>query len=184
MTRTHPRLDELLAAADVGWRDFRSARGERFHGFIPADPRDAWEALIRERSTSASFLELGAGMGVIAILADWLGYDAWGIEIVPELVTASRDLAERFDSGARFIEGSFVPPAFRDEIELLSADFLTLTEGADAYDEMGMSLADFDLVYAYPWPGEEDWLAELVRREAGPHTRLLTYSVSDGFVVA
>ncbi len=72
---------------------------------------------------------------------------------------------------------------FRDEIELLSADFLTISEGLDAYEQLGLTIADFDLVYGYPWPGEEDWLAELVHREAGPTTSLMMYSVTDGFRV-
>ena len=86
-------------------------------------------------------------------------------------------------SGATFVEGSFVPPDYRDQVDLLMSDYMTPTEGADAYAEIGLDLADFDLVYAYPWPGEEDWLIELVRRHGGPRTRLMIYTVRDGYEI-
>ena len=177
-------FEELLLRGSEIWRDFTARRSGSFTRVIPADHRDARVALEEQRSRASSFLELGSGTGVITILADLLGFDAYGIEIEPRLVEASKDLAERFGSGATFVEGSFVPLEFRDEIELLDADFLTVSEGNDAYGELGLTIADFDLVYGYPWPGEEDWLAELVHREAGPTTSLMTYSVTDGFQVS
>jgi SAM-dependent methyltransferase len=177
------RLDELLRWGAEAWRDFLAGRGGVFHGFIPADHRGAYEALLARRGDAHSVLELGSGVGLITILADLLGFDAYGIELDPELFGISLDLAQRAGSGATFVEGSFVPPDWRDEISLLDPDFLTPTEGADAYDELGWDMSNFDLVYAYPWPGEEDWIEALVRAHAGPHTRLLTYSGTDGFAV-
>ena len=44
-----------------------------------------------------------------------------------------------------------------------------------------MMISDFDLVYAYPWPDETEWLQTLFQRCAGPMTSLLTYSVRDGY---
>ncbi|MCP3904313.1 MAG: class I SAM-dependent methyltransferase [Planctomycetes bacterium] len=156
----------------------------KYVNLILADPRGAREALRDLRSGSRSFLELGSGLGVITIIADLLGYDAYGIEIEPRLVDESCRLAESCGSTATFIEGSFVPPDFQEEIDLLSADFNTVTSGADAYEEMGMTIADFDVVYAYPWPDETEWLHSLFRRYAGPHAALLSYSVRDGFEVS
>lgn len=176
-------FEELLLRGSEIWRDFTASRGGRFTLVIPADQRDARAALEEQSACASSFLELGSGAGVITILADLLGFDAYGIEIEPGLVEASQDLAEHLGSGATFVEGSFVPVEFRDEVELLSGDFVTVSEGADAYDELGLTLRDFDLVYGYPWPGEEDWMVELVRREAGPDTSLMMYSVADGFQV-
>ena len=59
--------------------------------------------------------------------------------------------------------------------------FLTPTGGACGYDELGLELVDFDLVYAFPWPGEEDWLRELVKRHARPGALLLTCDGGEGF---
>jgi predicted RNA methylase len=181
MNTSDARLDDLLLDGARAWRDFLASHQDRYHRFIPADQRDAFVALRDLRNRAHSFLELGSGTGVITIMADLLGFDACGIEIDAELVTTSRDLCESYESHATFVEGSFVPVEYRDEISLLDADFLTVTEGADAYEELGRDIADFDVVYAYPWPGEEDWMEELVRRQAGTHTSLLTYSVREGF---
>lgn len=183
MSGSEQALDHLLRRGTELWRDFLAGRGSLFHGFIPADHRGAHEVLARERDRAHSFLELGSGIGVITILADRLGFDAYGIEIEPELFETSRELNEEVGAGATFALGSFVPEHFRDEVSLLDADFHTPTEGADGYEELGMDLGSFDLVYAYPWPGQEEWMEELVRREAGPHTRFMTYSVSEGFEV-
>ncbi|MEL6715864.1 MAG: class I SAM-dependent methyltransferase [Planctomycetota bacterium] len=177
-----PRIEQLLRRGDEIWREYCDAQ-ERFHRVIPADHALAVEALTEHRARKHSFLELGAATGVITILADLLGYDAWGIEIEPDLVQTAEGLAREVGSGANFVEGSFVPMPYRDEVELLDAEILTPTEGDDAYAEMGRTLADFDLVYAYPWPGEEDWQIEMVRRFGGPQTELLMYTLRDGFEI-
>jgi len=181
--RLDRRIDALLREGAEAWRDYCQRRSGEFHRVIPADHALAVEVLRRESARANTFLELGSATGVITILADMLGMEAHGIEIEPDLVDFAEDLAETHDSGAEFTLGSFVPEEYRDEVELLESDYLTPTEGADAYGEMGLEIADFDLVYAYPWPGEEDWLIEMVRRFGGPRTRLLIYTVRDGFEV-
>ncbi len=155
-----------------------------FPNLIQADIRGARESLRDLRPRGRAFLELGSGLGIITIIADLLGYDAYGIEIEPRLVDESFRLAESCGSTAVFVEGSFVPPDFQEEVELLNADFDTVTAGADAYEEMGMAIGDFDLVYAYPWPDETEWLHSLYHRYAAPHGALLTFSVRDGFVLS
>ena len=183
MTRlTDERFEELVRLGSEAWERCAAERGALFHPFLPADPQAARELLAARPEGAETFLELGSGVGVITIVADLLGYDAYGIEIVPELVTEAEQLAAHFGSRATFVEGSFVPPELRDDVDLMSADFLTVTEGIDAYDELGMTMADFDLVYAFPLPGEEDWTIELVRRCAGPRTSLVCFSNRDGFV--
>jgi|GEM_PF-960179 len=174
-------LDDLLAEGAQAWEAFTQDRGGTFHHLIPADARGAYLELRRLRDTHHTFVELGSGMGLITILADLLGFEAYGIEIDEDLVEISRDLADRYGSSASFVQGSFVPTHYRDEIALLDGEFYTIAEGLDAYAELGFDLADFDLVYAYPWPGEEEWLEELFARAGGAHFHLLTYSVSEGY---
>lgn len=175
------RVDELLRAADETWDDWRREIGPGFQHYIPSDARGALRALEALRHRATSFLEFGSASGAITILADLVGYEAHGIELEPWLVDRARDLAERFGSGAQFAQGSFVPEEAQDEPELLLADWVTPTSGADAYAELGLQLTDVDLVYSYPWPGEEDWTRALVRRFARPDTLLLTYDVTEGF---
>lgn len=175
-------LEALLRAGDDAWQELRRRTGPRHHLFVPCDQRDAYEVLRRLRPRAATFLELGSAAGVVTILADLLGYEACGIEIDPWLVQRSIALAEQFGSRATFAEGSFVPEAYRDAVEDLDSDRITITDGQSAFAELGLEMTDFDLVFAYPWPGEEDWLHGLVRRHARPGAILLTYDSRDGFV--
>jgi len=179
--RLEQNLESLLREGNQIWEAFIEARGGTFHHLIPADAEGAYQQLRQLRDRHQSFLELGSGMGVITILADLLGFEAQGIEIEEELVDLSRDLADRYGSSASFTQGSFVPVDFRDEVHLLDGEFHTIAEGSDAYGELGMELSEFDLVYAYPWPGEEEWLADLFQRAGGGYAQLLTYSVSEGY---
>lgn len=174
------RLDRLIQRGKRVWDEFEMLAGSRHHLFVPCDHRAVYEALRPLSARAGSFLELGSAAGVVTIMADLLGMESYGIEIEPWLVPRSGQLAAEFDSEATFVEGSFVPFDYRDEIENLHSDRLTPTEGADGYDELGMQLHDFDLVFAYPWPGEEDWLFELMRRHARPDATLLTYDAQEG----
>lgn len=176
-------LDRLIREGCVAQDAFRSFAKDRHHLFIPCDHHGAYETLRELRSRALTFVEFGSGAGVVTVMADLLGFEAYGIEIEPWLVNRSSEIAEQFGSSAIFAEGTFVPPAYQDEIELLSGDFLTPTNGAYAFDELGLELSDFDLVFAYPWPGDEDWLVELMRRHARDDALLLTYDVCDGFQV-
>ncbi|MCR9246403.1 MAG: hypothetical protein NXI31_15325 [bacterium] len=173
-------LDRLLQRGKALWDQFETVAGGRHHLFVPCDQRAVYEAMRELVEPASNFLELGSAAGIVTIVADLLGLEAYGIEIEPWLIPRSNDLAADFDSEATFVEGSFVPFDYRDEITNLASDRITPTEGADGYDEIGLQLDDFDLVFAYPWPGEEDWLYELMRRHARPDAVLLTYDAQDG----
>ena len=115
-----PEVDEALRArltalCATGWDIFErfeaEVRDRRFHPFIASEYEVVLDALLAHRRPGLRFLEWGSASGVIAIMADLLGYESCGIEIDASLVATARDLAARFDSGARFVEGSFFPPA-------------------------------------------------------------------------
>lgn len=178
-----PLLERLSVEADELWRRHRERQGERFHGFVPADLATAHDALVTLRDAASSFVELGSGAGAITIVADLLGYDAMGIEIEPWLVEAAEELAERFGSEARFVTGSFLPRGFRVD-DLLDADFHVTYDAADsAWDGLGLDLGDFDLVYAFPWPGEEELFLELLRCHGRRGQLYLAYHADEGFVL-
>lgn len=176
-----PTLEHLMQEGSEAWEEFRIHAQERFHLFIPCDHRLAYETLRELRPRASSFVELGAGAGVVTIMADLLGFEAFGIEIEPWLVDRSVDIAERFDSRATFAEGTFVPPGYQEETQHLSGDHFTPTDGACAFSELGLELCDFDLVFAYPWPQDEEWLGELIGRYARPDVIFLTYDANEGF---
>jgi len=182
MTTLPPRTLELLVREGLDAQEaFREHAKGRSHLFIPCDHHAVHEQLAQLRSRALTFCELGSGAGIVTIMADLLGFEAYGAELEPWLVERSIEIAERMESAAQFAEGTFVPADYQDEIENLSSEFLTPTGGAHALEEFGLELSDFDLLFAYPWPGDEVWLDELVRRHAREDALLMTYDVCEGF---
>jgi len=156
-----------------------SAHRHPIPAFVPSDFIAAYWALmaIEERSLSAGslFCEWGSGFGVVTCLAAWMEFEAYGIEIEPDLVREAEALARDFDVPAEFVEGNFVPPG-AETLAVTPGEVAWLaTEGADAYGELGLSVDDFDVIYAYPWPGEDDVLGELFDRFASEGALLVTY---------
>ena len=125
------------------------------------------------------FCEWGSGFGVVACLAALLEFDACGIEIELELVRRAQRLADDFALSVRFVHGSFLSP--EDERGLAESDeFAWLsTEGQHAAMELGMEPADFDVVFAYPWPDEENLVERLFERHARAGGLLVSYHGGD-----
>lgn len=118
---------------------------------------------------------MGSASGVIAIMADLLGFEAYGIEIDSELVKVARRLAERHGSDARFAAGSFVPSGYVWKSGTGDDRLGTLALGEPAYAELGCDLSYFDVVFAYPWDGEEAVLRDIMRRHGAAHATLLLH---------
>ncbi|WP_164102604.1 methyltransferase domain-containing protein [Candidatus Laterigemmans baculatus] len=183
----------FLTEADARIADFMRGRASGggaapgYRGFVPSDYVAIYHALraISEQRLSCGdrFCEWGSGFGVIASLATQLGFEAYGIEIDRGLCEAAEALAEDHDLEVEFIHGSFVPPgaealidqAFHDEAGSLSLE----TSADDAYDELGLELADFDLVFVYPWPNDEALTLKLFEQYAADGALLLTYDESN-----
>jgi hypothetical protein len=170
------RLDALM---DEGWeiwdRFDRTVRQQRWHSFIAADYERVLGALVGFRTAEGSgrFLEWGSANGVVAIMADMLGFDACGIELDPSLVEVASALAERHGSAARFVTGSFVPAGYR-YVEPGIGNENAIGTGPSAYQALGRPLEDFDLVYAYPWAAaDEAVMVDLMRCYGGANARLL-----------
>ena len=53
------------------------------------------------------------------------------------------------------------------------------TEGADAYEALQIDLDDFDIIYAYPWPDEDDILGDVFDSYAAEGALLVTYNGID-----
>lgn len=161
------------------WADFdRNVRSHSWHSFVPAEYERVLSALEALWKPGLRFLEWGSATGVIAIMADLLGYDACGIEIDPELVGLSEGLAERYQSGARFVAGSFLPTGYAWRPRDGDGRLGTVGEGASGYLKLGCVLEDFDIVYAYPWGGEEAMMHDLMRVHGGPNAALVLQRVS------
>jgi hypothetical protein len=54
------------------------------------------------------------------------------------------------------------------------------TTGPDGYDELDAEPDEFDVVFAYPWPGEEQVIFDLFEESAAVGSLLLTYHGQEG----
>ena len=146
------------------WHRFDTeVRQEIWHPFVAADYERVLQALLPLRSPGQRFLEWGSATGVITIMADLLGFEAYGIELDPELVAMANELAKRFDSGARFVAGSFLPTGYKWRPPSGDGRLGTIGDGPSGYLALNRPLEDFDLVFAYPWNGEEPMMHDLMR---------------------
>lgn len=168
------RLAALMDEGSEIWGRFdREVRGHTWHPFVPSDYERVLETLAGMQP--ARFLEWGSATGVITIMADLLGFEAYGIEQDGDLVTVARALAGRYQSRAQFALGSFLPTGYQWKPKSGDARKGTLGDGASAYGSLGHSLEDFDVVYAYPWSGEEALMLDLIQSYGGKRARLLLH---------
>jgi hypothetical protein len=173
----HERLETLC---DTGWEIFdrfdNEIRQKTFHAFVAADYPVVLATLVELRAPGRRFLEWGSATGVITIMADLLGFEAYGIEIDGSLVAQARELADRNGSGARFITGSFLPAGYRWRQPGGDERLGTIATGESGYLQLGMPLEDFDVVFGYPWPGEEGMMLDLMRVHGRPDATLLIHT--------
>ena len=173
------RLEALQDEGQSLWDRFDTeVRQREWHPFVPADPGQVIEALLPLRAPGVRFLEWGSAMGVITIIADLLGFEAYGIEIDADLVAVARRLAERFESRARFAAGSFLPQGYVFRPRRRDRRMGTIGQGASGYVELRHPLEDFDVVFGYPWGGEEPVMHDVMRVHGGRGARFLMHGAS------
>ena len=177
-------VEAFLSEADSRVARFNEISPAHARGFVPSDFATVYRALrpIAEGQLGPrhSFCEWGSGFGAVASLAAMLEFDACGIEIDRPLFELSVALAKDSGLPTEFVHGSFVPQggeSIAEEVYTSSGgDFFWLETNADnAYDELGLDPDDFDLIFAYPWPGEEDVIYRLFEHFAADGALLLTY---------
>jgi hypothetical protein len=179
MTALPAELETRIAALHAEGRAIferfeRDVRQHSFHPFKPADYTKIVAALLPFRDSCSTFLEWGSATGVIAITADLLGFDACGIEVDGALVDIARELAHRHGSAARFATGSLLPRDYVWRAADGDPRLGTLDEpGPPGYDELGRNLDDFDLVYGYPWTGEDGIMLDVMMRRGRIGAHLL-----------
>lgn len=170
---SHERIEAFMQANDSVTQNFVRCD---FHLF---DQSLTW---IRQNHllTGNRFCELGSGFGVAAMLASLHGLESVGIEIESYLVEQACDLAEELDLSAEFFCGSFVPRDMPNISDLGSeVEHVEIHEG-EVYDEIGLEMNDFDLFFAFPWPGEEHFFEAVFESGAAMNAMLLTFRGRDG----
>lgn len=161
----------------------RDVRSTEFHPFKPANYDSIVDVLLPFVGECRTFLEWGSATGVIAITADLLGFEAYGIEIDASLVDVATDLARRYDSGARFAAGSLLPDGYEWRSPSGDPRLGTIETGESGYAKLGMELRDFDLVYGYPWSGEAAMMHDIMQRCGADGARLMINAGREGVEV-
>jgi hypothetical protein len=178
----------FLREADLRVSQFLKNRPLRATGFVPSDFKKVYHALQAiadaKLAPGTSLCEWGSGFGVVASLAAMLEFMACGIEIEKDLVDASRRLADDFGLPVEFVQGSFIPSGAESCAEEAYADnnaeySWLIKDADDGYEELELDPTDFDVVFAYPWPGEEYLITTLFEKYAAEGALLLTYNDLD-----
>lgn len=159
-------------------------------GFVPSDYEMVYHSLRGLRNGAAggtilpgnAFCEWGSGFGVIACLASIIGYDSVGIEIDPKLVTAAQALARDHRVAVELVQGSYVPDGHETAVEMSQTHVMTLEDGPAAYEDLGLDPEDFDCIFAYPWPGEDEVVTEIFDKYAARGAVLVTFHGRDGML--
>ncbi len=148
------------------WERFEKKNG--FEAYVPADYAQVLRSLQSLQGKATTFLEWGSGLGVATIMAGRLGFEAYGLEIAPQLVDHSRELCQRYASNAIFAQGSFIPNEYHWSPSTGDDGTRTDFDAPDGYDTLDMRLKDFDIVYAYPWPDEHAIFTDILKRHGRP----------------
>lgn len=186
-----PRIGDLpgpvsafLADADQYIKDYFSVGPDRpIGGFVPSDYPPIYQTLgglIDLGFDPGLFCEWGSGFGVVSGLAAMLGHEAHGIEIDSDLIEPARELLEEHDLDVSIHSGSYVPGDFDDTEQPEDFEFLTVVPGPSAYDEIGLDLDEFDVVFVFPWPGTESLHFEMFDRYAAPGCILISHHGVNG----
>lgn len=174
----------LIADAQKRVEAFSDEHAASVPAFVPSDFETVYRGLAaiasRRLATGRRFVEWGSGIGVITCLAEGLGFDAVGIEIDSQLADIAEALAEEHGMTAQFARGSFLPPGSQPRLEMPDDVAWLTTHGPDGYEVLEMEPDEFDLVFAYPWPGEEEVIFDVFAGCGAMGALLLTYHGQDG----
>jgi len=186
--RLPPPIAKFVRAADRRTDDFHEQRTRRpLHAFVSSDLEGTWrmiDAIVRGKlAPGRSFCEWGCGFAAVAGLAALSGFDACGIEIERDLVDEANRLMTDFSLKVPIAQGNFVPQD-AGELADCTSEFTYLSErGPDGHAVLRRDPDDFDLVFAYPWPGSEDVIFRLFDTFAATDALLLTFHGSEGLQV-
>lgn len=129
----------------------------------------------RELIDGRLFVEWGCGFAVVTGVAALLGLDAVGVEAEEFLCQEARHLFATQSIQAEVWQGNFLPDGARNLAEE-EEPLVSLTHSIpSAYGLHDLSLEDFAIVFAYPWPGEEHFLRLVFERYARRDALLLMF---------
>ena len=183
------KVARLIQASDRQWERFFANEGtRRLPRFVPSEAELVFAAIDsvtrHNLPPGRVFCEWGSGFGTGTCLAALLGYEAYGIEIQPELVDISREMARELDIPVEILCTSYIPEGFETyagvggEELVKSRSFAYPGETNEVerqYDGMAYDIAEIDLFFAYPWPEEQELMQHLFDAVAMEGAILIAY---------
>jgi len=185
LTEAESRIDKL----------FDTEKNRKVPRFIPSNAELVYKHLSAIVSgdfcLGNNYCEWGSGYGVGTCLASMLGFNSFGIEIEPSLVTASKALAKKTHIDVTIIESDYMPEGFEcyegsGGAELIRPENYVCgtNEHLDvSYEGMEINLDEVDLFFVYPWPGEQEFMLEFFQAIAADGALLLVYLGDDDFAL-
>ncbi|MBD28883.1 MAG: hypothetical protein CMP45_01285 [Rickettsiales bacterium] len=185
LTEAESRIDKL----------FDTEKNRKVPRFIPSNAELVYKHLSAIVSgdfcLGNNYCEWGSGYGVGSCLASMLGFNSFGIEIEPSLVTASKALAKKTHIDVTIIESDYMPEGFEcyegsGGAELIRPENYVCgtNEHLDvSYEGMEINLDEVDLFFVYPWPGEQEFMLEFFQAIAADGALFLVYLGDDDFVL-
>ena len=179
-----PEAARLIDFANEKIEKFMLAEDRVSDNFVPCDFHLLDQSLTwieqNHLLTGNRFCEFGAGFGVATLLTSLRGMESVGIEIETNLVEQASRIADDLDLSAKFYCGSFVPRGTSTVTDLgREVENVETIEG-DIYEEIGLGLEEFDLFFAFPWPGEHHFFEAVFENGAAVNSLLLSYRGRDG----
>lgn len=179
LPRLPAAIEALIRDSGAAQWNHEKERAGQWSPSVCSDYPAAFAALVALPEKDGLFLEWGSGFGVITLMAAYLGFDACGIERDSDLVAMAEDLASRHGLEASFAPGTFFPDG--SDVDPFRDDPTRVDEiDEDGYQLLDRDLSEFDVIYAYPWPNEEELFLDLFERGAKAGATLLFNLGPDG----
>jgi hypothetical protein len=177
--------DALAGLVEEVHKRLLALHGDGRGGYVGSDLPAVNRVLARIQAEGLAqgplFCEWGSGLGGVCGVAALNGFSPLGIEIQGELVDSARSLAKDLDLPMVFAEGTFLLPG--DEDLAVATAHTRLAFDCHAWDELDLAPEDCNVVFAYPWPGEEACVDGVFARHASPGALLLTFHDWDHVLV-
>ncbi len=185
------QVEEFLAYIEPLVEQHRTKVARGFRGFVASDYHAFYPAISHladlRLACGNAFCEWGSGLGVSTCLASMAGFHANGIEIDEVLVQAAEEIAEAFELPVDYALGSFLPDGADDLIDEAFGEndgAISMVIQPDiAYEQLGRDLDEFDVVFSFPWPTDEELTAKIFDRFAASGAILLTFDESEGYLI-
>lgn len=173
---------------------FEAGLGRRYPRYLPSNPTTVYRAINTLKESGHlrgnTFCEWGSGFGIATCMASLMGFEAYGIELEDGLVELSTKLAEDLNIPIEILCTSYLPEGYEECEGHGGKDLLppqATSSGGGIIDTTpiyeGLDPDSVDLFFAYPWPGQEEFMMELFSEVASEDAIFLIYH-ADGATTA